>query len=257
MGMKKLFSAVIAVFAIFGIAGTVPAQANEKSVVIIDSYFDKSRLNGNYELVCLASDGCVNVANRARLGTDPAEHGTVMANIAFAQNPGAKFILIQTENVARGRVSQLGGNDFLNALNWVAKNTDRVLSVSFSYTLTGNATKSNPCALATVDRTNVRVVDPAIRSTVATLKQSNILVFAAAGNDARKPVAYPACIEDVVSVGVTSGGKAISRYHSTAADLVANLSGGRMPAIQFTTSVGTVIAATNSIVDNGILDVVN
>lgn len=254
--MKKLMSAFIAVFAVLGIVGTIPAQANEKSVVIIDSYFDKSRLEGAYELICLASDGCNEVANRAKLATDPAEHGTVMANIAFAQNSGAKLILIQTENVIRGKVGQLGGNDFLNALAWVQNNVGRVSAVSFSFTLTGNATKSNPCALSTTDSTNVRVVDPAIRAAVANLKQSGIFVFAAAGNDVSKPVAYPACISDVVSVGVSAGGKAISRYHNQA-DVIANLVGGRMPAMQFTTSVGTVIAAVRSTVDNGILDVVN
>lgn len=253
--MKKIFAALFAVFvSLTATIAVAPAQANEKSVVIIDSYFDKSRLNGSYELVCLATDGCVNVATRQSLITNPAEHGTFMANLAFAQNPEAKLILIQTENVVNGRVGLLGGRDFLNALTWVSKNESRVLSVSFSYALSGNVTASDPCKLSTADGTNVRVVDPAIRSTIASLKQSGVPVFSAAGNDSRKPVVYPACIPDVVSVGVKANGVNISRYHSDAADVVANLIDGTT-ALQFTTSVGNVIIATKSVHTSGMIDV--
>lgn len=254
--MKKIIAALFAVFVSLGVTISVaPAQANEKSVVIIDSYFDKSRLTGDYELVCLATDGCINVATRQSLITSPAEHGTFMANIAFAQNPGVKLILIQTENVTSGKVGLLGGRDFLNALTWVSNNKSRVFSVSFSYALSGNVTASDPCKLSTADGTNVRVVDPEIRSTVADLRQSGIPVFSAAGNDSRKPVVYPACIPDVVSVGVKAGGVNISRYHSDAADVVANLVGGMTP-LQFTTSVGNVVIATKAVYTSGMIDVV-
>jgi len=48
---------------------------------------------------------------------------------------------------------------------------------------------------------NVKIVDPAIRATVASLKNKGIPVFVSTGNDSnRKPVAYPACITDTVSV---------------------------------------------------------
>lgn len=258
MGMKKIIAALFAVFvSLTATIAVTPAQANEKSVVIIDSYFDKSRLAGSYELVCLATDKCVNTAKRSTLLTSAAEHGTFMANTAFKQNPNAKLILIQTENVVGGNVGLLGGNDFLKALQWVSANSDKVSSVSFSYNLTGNATASNPCALSTADGTNIRVVDPAIKAEVAKLKSVNVSVYAAAGNDTRKPINYPACISDVVSVGVLSGGKQISRYYGTAADLAVNLVGGTTAALQFTTSVGNVIASTKTPVVSGIIDVVN
>ncbi len=253
--MKKIISEFAIVAAIFGIVSVAPAQAEEKSIVIIDSYFDKSRINGNFTIVCLATDSCVNTANRSTNLTDPAEHGTLMANMAYRQNPNAKLILIQTENVVSGKVGLLGGNDFLKAITWVNNNFSNVLSVSFSYTLSGNTTASNPCALSTADGTNVRVVDPAIRSVVSQLKSKGVSVFAAAGNDTRRPVAYPACIEDVVSVGVKAGGVKISRYYSDQVDLVSNLVSGIAP-LQFTTSVGNVVAATVGTQTSGQLDVV-
>ena len=55
--MKKIIS--IAASAIIALSFVTPAQAEEaKSLVIVDSYFDVSKIVGNVESVCVAVSGC-------------------------------------------------------------------------------------------------------------------------------------------------------------------------------------------------------
>jgi hypothetical protein len=254
--MKKIVALVAVLFSV-----VVPVQSQAavgERIVIIDSYFDKTKITGSVEFICLATDKCVNTPNpKPGLGTDPVNHGTVMANIARQQNPTATLVLIQTEEVSSGIVNSVDitGQDFLNALNWVSKNANNVSAVSFSYNLTGNATSTNPCALSNNGQIAVRPTDQSIRTIIASLKNVNIPVFAAAGNYKTKSLQYPACIDDVVSVGSYSYGTQPYLYGGIP-DITATLitpDKTRMMktvspwfgSVEFSTSAATVAVASN------------
>ena len=173
---------------------------NTKPIVIIDSYFD-TRV-ANTTIVCIATDKCVNTPKPSKRVSDPVNHGMAMVEVARRNNPDVPLILVRSATVSnKGAVGILNGNDFLAALKWVDANSSNVSAVSFSYGLSGNMTKPGECKLSPTGLVNVKIVDPAIRATVASLKNKGIPVFVSTGNDSnRKPVAYPACITDTVSV---------------------------------------------------------
>jgi hypothetical protein len=186
----------------------------EKALVIVDAYFDSSKISGEVVDVCIALSGCDLTPTPVAGVTSAYNHGTAMAELARKANPDVKLYLVRSastiKNTRTGVVSLklVSGNDFLNALRFVQSKKDEVGAVSFSYSMNGNMTKAGECRLSTYGSVNVSVVDPQIRSTVAELKSAGIPVFAATGNDGnRKPVAYPACIPDVMSVA-SGGGNA-------------------------------------------------
>ena len=181
------------------VASSIPV-VNTKPVVIIDSYFD-ARI-ANTTIVCIATDKCVNTAKPSARVSDAVNHGTAMAEVARRNNPEVPLVLLRSATVSnKGAVGILNGNDFLAALKWVDANSSNVSAVSFSYGLSGNMTKRGDCKLSPTGLVNIKIVDPAIRSTVTSLKNKGIPVFVSTGNDSnRKPVAYPACITDTVSV---------------------------------------------------------
>jgi hypothetical protein len=182
-------------------------RAPEKALVIVDAYFDSSKISGEVVDVCIAVSGCELTPTPVAGVTSAYNHGTAMAELARKANPDVKLYLVRaasaTKNTRTGVVSLklVSGNDFLGALRFVQSKADEVGAVSFSYSMNGNMTKAGECRLSTYGSVNVAVVDPQIRSTVAELKSAGIPVFAATGNDRnRKPVSYPACIPDVMSV---------------------------------------------------------
>jgi hypothetical protein len=179
---------------------TPTPAVNTKPIVIIDSYFDTRVANAT--IVCIATDKCVNTPKPSKRVSDPVNHGMAMAEVARRNNPNVPLVLLRSANVdKKGAVGILNGNDFLAALKWVDANSSNVSAVSFSYGLSGNMTKPGDCKLSPTGLVNVKIVDPAIRATVASLKNKGIPVFVSTGNDSnRKPVAYPACITDTVSV---------------------------------------------------------
>jgi hypothetical protein len=177
-----------------------PTPVNTKPIIIIDSYFD-TRV-ANTTIVCIATDKCVNTPKPSKRVSDPVNHGMAMVEVARRNNPDVPLILVRSATVSnKGAVGILNGNDFLAALKWVDANSSNVSAVSFSYGLSGNMKKPGDCKLSPTGLVNVKIVDPAIRATVASLKNKGIPVFVSTGNDSnRKPVAYPACITDTVSV---------------------------------------------------------
>lgn len=208
--MKKTIYAVISA-ALLATSFATPAQADSKSLVIIDSYFDLSKLPASVTQVCVASDKCLNNAKPAKSVSDPSNHGTAMAEIALKQNPSLNLVVVRASDVsAKGAVYGVSGNTLLSALKWVEANKSTIGAVSFSYSLSGNMTKIGDCKLSSFGLTNISVVDPQIRSSIASLKASGVPFFAATGNNgAAKPVSYPACIADTVSVGSGVGGSYI------------------------------------------------
>jgi hypothetical protein len=179
---------------------TPTPAVNTKPIVIIDSYFD-TRV-ANTTIVCIATDKCVNTPKPSKRVSDPVNHGMAMVEVARRNNPDVPLILVRSATVSnKGAVGILNGNNFLAALKWVDTNSSNVSAVSFSYGLSGNMTKRGDCKLSPTGLVNVKIVDPAIRSTVTSLKNKGIPVFVSTGNNSnRKPVAYPACITDTVSV---------------------------------------------------------
>lgn len=273
--MKKIFVAIS--LAIVSLV-SIPTQAtavNQKALVIIDSYFDMSKVTGDTVLVCLASDKCMNKATPdPGAGTSAVNHGTIMANIARSQNVTAKIILIQTEEVVSNKTGKfsptvLNASDFINALTWVNKNLSEISTVSFSYNLTMSTAKVGECRVQTVSGIANSVTDQSVRSLVASLKSANVKVFAAAGNDTTKPLNYPACIPDVISVGSQANGKNISgyKYYSTQADIIGNLvvSGPALMknvspwfgSVAFATSASTAAVAAKSISEQFDKNIVN
>jgi hypothetical protein len=224
----------------------------EKALVIVDAYFDSSKISGDVVNICIAKVGCELTPTPVAGVSSAYNHGTAMAEIARKANPDAKLYLVRAassvKNTRTGTVSLklVSGNDFLNALKFVQSKQDEVGAVSFSYSMNGNMTKAGECRLSTYGLVNVSVVDPQIRSTVAELKSAGIPVFAATGNSGnRKPVSYPACIADVASVASGFGDKILaSSNHDANTDYV-----GALPSntLRYSSAIfGTISHATSS-----------
>jgi hypothetical protein len=223
-----------------------------KALVIVDAYFDSSKISGEVVNVCIARVGCELTPTSMAGVASAYNHGTAMAYLARKANPDVKLYLVRAassfKNTRTGRVAMQGvnGNDFLKALQFVKSKQDEVGAVSFSYSMNGNMTRAGECRLSTSGSVNIRVVDPQIRSAVAELKGSGIPVFAATGNDSnRKPVSYPACIEDVMSVASGFGDKILSSSnHDEFTDYV-----GALPSntLRYSSAIfGTISHATSS-----------
>ena len=193
--IKKISIALIAIIAVFGFA---PAQAAEQeSIVVIDSYFDPSLVEGDVLHVCVVSQVMCSRVDQPRTASQfkSFNHGTIMADVVRTNNPGAKLILIRAANVAHSVVTPV---TFLSAINWVSENRDlyNITKVSFSYNV-GNGTTCKPAAVGVpVDQLHSQIVN-----TVSKLGTQGTRVFAAAGNHSSPKVDYPACISEVVSVG--------------------------------------------------------
>jgi hypothetical protein len=227
-------------------------RVKEKALVIVDAYFDSSKISGEVVNVCIARIGCELTPTPVAGASSAFNHGTAMAELARKANPDVKIYLVRAAAAARdsrtGAVTMqvINGNDFLNALRFVQSNKEEIGAVSFSYSMNGNMTKAGECRLSTSGSVNVSVVDPQIRSTVAELKSSGIPVFAATGNDGnRRPVSYPACIQDVASVASGFGDRFLSSSnHDAFTDYV-----GALPAntLSYTSTIfGTISHATSS-----------
>jgi hypothetical protein len=234
MKMKKISALIFAMLLAFiPVSGnaTETTTRESKAIVIIDSYFDSSKISGDVVDVCIAVVGCEFTPNPISGVSSAFNHGTAMADLARKANPDAKLVLLRaasaTKHPRTGVVSLavINGNDFLNGLRWVASNKDSVGAVSFSYQINGNMTKIGDCRLSNVGLVNVAVVDPQIRSTISDLKNAGVPVFTSTGNDSnRKPVAYPACIPDVMSVAAGMGnGFLPSSNHDANTDYVGSL----------------------------------
>jgi hypothetical protein len=220
---------------------TAPA-ATGKALVIIDSYFESSKISGNVIDVCLARVGCELTPNPISGVSSAFHHGTAMAELARKANPEATLYLVRAasalSNPRTGVVTMqvINGNDFLNALRFAKSKQDEVGAVSFSYSLNGNMPRIGDCRLSTAGMVNVAITDPAIRAQVTELKDLGIPVFAATGNDRnRKPVAYPACIPDVMSVASGVGDNfLLTSNHDATTDYV-----GALPANTFSFTSAT------------------
>lgn len=186
--MKK----IIALLAIlFSVLVPVQAQADTKSLVIIDSYFQS-----NVVLNPITPSGTPCPQTTPISGASastPYNHGTAMYAVAKLQNPALNIIAICGANAK----TEMTPAQFISSLQWVENNASKIKAVSFSRYF-NHATK--PCMPTASAPWTPETADKEIKRIITVLKQKNILVFASTGNETNKPVNYPACIVDTVSV---------------------------------------------------------
>jgi len=206
--MKKIAVGIISALCL---ALIQPAFAlEEKSLVIIDSYFDFKVVGGNVSCVTPQGASCAYTAKSptSTFLSNPVNHGNAMVEVAKKQNPNIKIIALYSS----GPNNFINAGNFIDALRWVEKNSSKVSAVSFSGFFNGNKVCSvSPTNTASYG--GVRGADTTIRNLVLGLKSKNIPVFVATGNTMGTKIDYPACIIDVVSVStgdLNSSGQLVS-----------------------------------------------
>lgn len=255
--MKKT---AIILSAILALVSVSPAQAEEqKSLAIIDSYFDSSVSVS--QRVCVAVTGCdITLSSKPTTLSSPANHGNGMVEVAKKQNSNIKIVAIRSANTTAKATSEMNAGDFIRALKWVDNNSSGIGAVSLSrfFNGTGNCT---PNSAGTAEFGGVRGADTTIKSLIDSLSKKGIPVFTATGNKFKAPVDYPACITTTNSVSVGSVnklGSAVSVYSFDsntdyfASGSVSTYKSSLFGLIPNTTSAGTVAVATKYV--SGLLD---
>jgi hypothetical protein len=201
--MKKV--AVGIIISMLSVITLVPSQASsQKSLVIIDSYFDSSVYSSNVVCVTIKSQPCTDVvtAKNTSLSSE-INHGNAMAEVAKKQNPGMSIILLRSGAASKNSVAGVNAGNFIDALNWVSANKSRVGAVSVSRFFNGNK-ECSPSSVNTAPFGGVAKADSTIRSLISSLKNDGIPVFVSTGNKQGTKIDYPACILDTVSVSTGS-----------------------------------------------------
>lgn len=241
--MKKIVALVAVLFSV-----VVPVQSQAapgEKIVVIDNAFNLAQISGSVEFVCVASDRCANktVSN--------ADHGTQMALVARQQNPTATLVLVQAAPVSKkGAASDVNLIGLISALDSVNNNSAGVSAVSFSrYVNNSSAKYAGQCLPPASAPYTPQTGFDKVKSSVVSLNSKGIQVYAAAGNSASKPIDFPACVSEVVSVGSYL-------YPRADVDILASLSTpdktstikNLIPntSIGFSTSVATAAVAANS-----------
>lgn len=237
MNLKKIIIPFVALLAVLAVT---PAQAEQQeSIAIIDVSFDASLIAGDKLEVCATTEFACNSVPVLRTGAHykAYNHGTIMADVIRANNPGAKLVLIEAGTSPTGIIT---GIQLAQALEWVKLNREEhnITKVSFSYN-SGNGAKCTPASPGVrVDVTHNNIV-----GLVSSLKESGTTVFAASGNyGSGNRIDYPACIEDVVAVGST-----LYRGSQTRSDIV--VSG-------FTYTSNTIKSNVKSLQDSNLLAII-
>ena len=205
---NKIIVAAIASTLVAGLAGPVSA-APEKTLVIIDSGINsqlpwvKSALVDEACFIefgkCPNGQASMTGPGAATLAaTDAAKdksfnHGTQMASVAVAVNPGVKIAAVRIVGMSdKGFANTYRTNSLIPALDWVIANSSRLNVGAVSISL-GRAYTEATCP-----------VEASLQSKIVALKQSNIGVFIAAGNRSNpSKVDYPACIPEAIAIGAT------------------------------------------------------
>jgi hypothetical protein len=212
--MKKLITLVAVL-----LSTIVPIQsvsANQKSLVIIDSYFD-SKVNGpNITCITLENKSCTDiVTSKSSSLSHDINHGNAMAEVAKKQNPNLSIVLLRSAEVNARSVSAVNAGNFIDALRWVDANSSTVGAVSFSRYFNGRSGCSPATANTAGIYGGVVKADQTIRDLIVTLKSKGIQVFVSTGNNKGTKIDYPACIADTVSVSsgaLNKSGAIVSNY---------------------------------------------
>jgi hypothetical protein len=192
MKRNKMKKIVALVAVLFSVVVPVQAEANDKSLVIIDSYF-QSNIASNP--INATGKPCAQVTKPVKGATasSPYNHGTIMYAVAKLQNPTLPIIPI----CASSAQSDVFPDQLIASLNWVKTNSTKVSAVSIS--LTFNKTRTE-CMPANPVKKLESAKDLEIRALIKSLSDLGVPVFAAAGNETNKSYSYPGCIADTFSV---------------------------------------------------------
>jgi hypothetical protein len=225
--MKKV-ALTLAVILGFAVAQPVQAAPTD-TIAIIDTAIDSSKnKNVVYEVCITNAKTCSNKTNFqegpgaaavADWKVKGVEHGYNVAQAAVLTNPNIKivFIRISDINVHSATFSAMhnAGESLSRAIEWVSNNASRlnIKSVSISQASGLRAENLKPCTENTV-----------VIKSVESLKQQNVPVFAATGNDkSTTAVGFPACVAGVIGVGALKPNLEFASYSNVGPglDLVA------------------------------------
>jgi hypothetical protein len=229
--MKKVgFVSAIALAAV-SLVGIAPAQATQADVIaIIDTQFDGASVGSNVTHVCVtacSNNSVPRSGDRTQLGH--YNHGIAMAEIIRKSNPNAHLVLIRAGSTKVGAVSSQG---LLSALQWVNANTSRLGIDAVSVSL--NAGNGNTC------KSTGGVKHQDVTATIDSLFAKGASVLASAGNGSNANVlGYPACIPNVIAVGIDIGIRDGANHPGL--DFLASANGEN-----FSTSIGLVNWGTSS-----------
>lgn len=191
--MKKF----VALFAVlFAVVIPVQAQgADQKALVIIDSYFDSRVIGGNVSCITPQNLPCTDTVKVFSTSlSDNTNHGDAMVEVAKKQNANLQIIALKSGSSAS---SDVNPSNFIQALTWVDNNSSKVSAVSFSRFF-NHATK--PCMPTASAPYTPESADLAIKKLIVSLQSKGIKIFTATGNAPKTKVDYPACIIDTMSV---------------------------------------------------------
>jgi hypothetical protein len=251
--MKKISFVIAAMLAAASVFTVAPAQAQSKSLVVVDSYFD-SRV-GSTPIVCVEKISCViDTRIRSTSLSHPQNHGVALVDAARSKFPGVSVIALRTTS---NSTTEMNVGHLVSALEWAVKNKDAVAALSISRKMNGtqhnktgcDANATNTAHLGGKDKADIRV-----RELISQLKLSGIPVFVSTGNTRGSLVDYPACIAETESVStgqLNSLGNAVSSHSfNENTDYFVSISGSRpsitstiFGLIPNTTSLATVLAA--------------
>lgn len=216
--MKKT---AIIIGAIIASLTVTPVHAEPtKALVIIDSYFDSRVTGGNVSCVTLQDQVCTDVVLKTAIPTSltsSINHGSAMAEVAKRQNQNLPIILLRSAIPGPKSVSEVNAGNFIDALNWVSRNSSKVGAVAVSRYFNGPGNCS-PASTNTASYGGVAKADATIRSQIASLKAMGIKVFVSTGNTRGTKIDYPACILDTESVSVGGQNKLGAIVSAFAAD---------------------------------------
>lgn len=194
MKRNKMKKIVALAAVLFSVVMPVQAQAEQKSLVIIDSYFDSRAVGAT--IICAPTLNCSTTAKPSTSISDNTNHGDAMVEVAKKQGV-SNIIALRSASTP---TSDVNAGNFIEALTWVNNNSSSIGAVSFSRFFNGTKTCS-PSSTNTLNYGGVAGADAKIKSLIAELKNKGIPVFASTGNKGQTaPVDYPACILDTASV---------------------------------------------------------
>jgi hypothetical protein len=252
MGMKKVVGLSAVALAVASMFSVAPAQANSKSLVVVDSYFDYRV--GNVPIVCLSNVVCT-IDNRTKSSslTSPVNHGVAMVDAVRSRFPQVNVIALRAADAR----TEMNVGHLVSALEWALQNKNSIAALSLSRKMNGNTHNSNGCDAASINTAHLggkAMADQRVRSLIAELKANNIPVFVSTGNGAGNIVDYPACITDTNSVSTGSPNRqglpaSVDKFNDTTDYFVSiannkfNIPGIAFPVLPNTTSLATVLAA--------------
>lgn len=258
--MKKTSLSIAVILASLALS-PMPAQAEAKSLVVIDSYFD-SRVDAQIVCSTAATQCGVRSPQVSSLLTHSSNHGVAMVELAKSRYPSLNVIAVQSSNAT----TVVNAAQLVSSLEWVASNSSRVSAVSISLRMNNPQNSRTVCLPApsgTATLGGVAAADQRIRSLISQLGARGVKVFAATGNGSGNVVDYPACILDTesVSTGIqNSNGQTVSRdkfnettdYFVSIANGRSNFSSRVFGLVPNTSSTATVLAAAKFVAESNL-----